>query len=57
MNRVGHAGKGESVWLGWFLHTILWEFSRLADARGQHERAKMWRLHVSSLKASLEREA
>ena len=23
MNRVGHLGKGESVWLGWFLHTTL----------------------------------
>ena len=23
MNRVGQKGKGESVWLGWFLHTIL----------------------------------
>ena len=23
MNRVGSAGNGESVWLGWFLHTIL----------------------------------
>ncbi len=57
MNRVGHAGKGESVWLGWFLHTILWEFARLADARGEHQRAEMWRLHVSALKAALEREA
>ena len=57
MNRVGSAGKGESVWLGWFLHTNLWEFARLADARGEHQRAEMWRLHVSALKASLEREA
>jgi cyclic beta-1,2-glucan synthetase len=57
MNRVGAAGKGESVWLGWFLHTNLWEFARLADARGEHQRAEMWRLHVSALKASLEREA
>ena len=57
MNRVGSSGKGESVWLGWFLHTILWEFARLADVRGEHQRAEMWRLHVSSLKASLEREA
>ncbi len=57
MNRVGSAGKGESVWLGWFLHTILWEFARLADARGERRRAEMWRLHVSALKASLEREA
>jgi cyclic beta-1,2-glucan synthetase len=57
MNRVGSAGKGESVWLGWFLHTILWEFARVADARGEHQRAEIWRLHVSALKASLEREA
>ncbi len=57
MNRVGSAGKGESVWLGWFLHTTLWEFARLADLRGEHQRAEMWRLHVSALKASLEREA
>jgi cyclic beta-1,2-glucan synthetase len=23
MNRVGHQGKGESVWLGWFLYMTL----------------------------------
>jgi len=57
MNRVGAAGKGESVWLGWFLHTNLWEFARLADARGDHQRAEMWRLHVSALKAALELKA
>ena len=57
MNRVGQAGRGESVWLGWFLHTILWEFSKIADARGEFERAETWRLHVSALKAALEREA
>ena len=56
MNRVGEHGKGESVWLGWFLHTILWEFAKIADARGEHGRAEAWRLHVSALKAALERE-
>ena len=56
MNRVGEHGKGESVWLGWFLHTILWEFAKIADARGEHDRAEAWRLHVSALKAALERE-
>ncbi len=30
MNRVGELGKGESVWLGWFLHTNLWEFAKIA---------------------------
>ncbi|HEY7038272.1 MAG TPA: glucoamylase family protein [Methylomirabilota bacterium] len=54
MNRVGHEGRGESVWLGWFLHTTLWEFARLADARGEHPRAAAWRDHVRALKASLE---
>jgi cyclic beta-1,2-glucan synthetase len=56
MNRVGQDGKGESVWLGWFLHTILWEFAKIADARGEGKRAEVWRLHVSALKAALERE-
>ena len=57
MNRVGSAGKGESVWLGWFLHTNLWEFARLADLRGEHQRAETWRLHVSALKAAIELKA
>ena len=56
MNRVGEQGKGESVWLAWFLHTILWEFAKIADSRGEHNRAENWRLHVSALKAALERE-
>ena len=55
MNRVGQEGKGESVWLGWFLHTILWEFAKVADARREPKRAETWRLHVSALKAALER--
>src|SRR5208337_309869 len=38
MNRVGQDGQGESVWLGWFLHSILWEFAKIADARGDHKR-------------------
>jgi cyclic beta-1,2-glucan synthetase len=56
MSRVGQGGKGESVWLGWFLHTILWEFAKVADARAESKRAETWRLHVSALKAALERD-
>jgi cyclic beta-1,2-glucan synthetase len=56
MNRVGQDGKGESIWLGWFLHSVLWEFAKIADARGERKRAETWRLHVSALKAALERE-
>jgi cyclic beta-1,2-glucan synthetase len=57
MNRVGHEGRGESVWLGWFLHATLCGFARLADARGEHARANAWREHVRALKASLEQHA
>ena len=39
MNRVGHEGRGESVWLGWFLHTVLAAFAPIAEARGDHDRA------------------
>jgi len=54
MNRVGHDGRGESVWLGWFLHTTLWELARLAEARGESARAETWRAHVRDLQAALE---
>jgi len=57
MNRVGHEGRGESVWLGWFLLVNLREFARIADLRTEGERAARWRMRAASLQASLEREA
>jgi cyclic beta-1,2-glucan synthetase len=33
MNRVGGEGRGESVWLGWFLITTLRSFAGVADER------------------------
>ena len=39
MNRVGANGKGESVWLAWFLHTNLTSWASLAAARGENARA------------------
>ncbi len=55
MNRVGHEGKGESIWVALFLHTSLWEFAKLAEVRGETSRAEKWRLHVGELKAAIER--
>nr|WP_256734806.1 glucoamylase family protein [Variovorax sp. dw_954] len=43
MNRVGSEGKGESVWLAWFLCAVVERYAPLADARGEHERASRWR--------------
>lgn len=54
MNRVGPEGKGESIWLAWFLHATLWEFAKIAESRGDSKRAEKWRLHVGDLKAAVE---
>jgi len=40
MNRVGHQGSGESVWLGFFLHDVLDSFAKLAQRRGDHAYAE-----------------
>ena len=57
MNRVGCEGRGESVWLGWFLLANLKEFAGIADLHAEAERAVRWRRGTASLEASLEREA
>jgi cyclic beta-1,2-glucan synthetase len=56
MNRVGEAGRGESVWLGWFLHAALSAFAPLAEARGETRRAAVWRAHAEALRTALENE-
>ncbi len=40
MNRVGVEGRGESVWLAWFLVATLRGFSAHAEARGNGEAAE-----------------
>ena len=50
MNRVGEGGKGESVWLGWFLHATLSAFAPLAEARGESARAATWQRHAAALR-------
>ena len=54
MNRVGEAGRGESVWLGWFLHAALTAFAPLAEARGDTAHAESWRAHAALLVTGLE---
>jgi cyclic beta-1,2-glucan synthetase len=54
MNRVGHGGKGESVWVGWFLYNTLDWFAPFCDARKDKRRAKKYRAHMEKLKAALE---
>ncbi len=57
MNRVGIAGRGESVWLAWFLHAALLRFAPIAEARGAAEAATAWRKHAFAVQQAIEREA
>jgi cyclic beta-1,2-glucan synthetase len=52
MNRVGHGGRGESVWLDWFLLVNLRAFVPIADLRGEEERAGSWRGTAAALEKS-----
>jgi cyclic beta-1,2-glucan synthetase len=54
MNRVGEMGRGESVWLGWFLHATLVAFAPLAKARDQHTRESQWLTHAAALQNALD---
>ena len=54
MNRVGHEGQGESVWLAWFLCRVVAEFSPLARARGDEPRARRWQSAAEGWRAALQ---
>jgi cyclic beta-1,2-glucan synthetase len=54
MNRVGHAGRGESTWLGFFVHSVLTQFAELCDARNDGARAKRYRNQARRLGSQLE---
>jgi cellobiose phosphorylase len=57
MNKVGAGGKGESVWNGWFVQTVLKAFAELAEQRGDAERAAWCRKRAEGLRAALEAHA
>ena len=57
MNRVGHLGKGESVWVAWFLHATLKSFVPLAMDRGDVARAEIWLEHAEKLRSTIEEKA
>ena len=53
-NRVGELGRGESVWLGWFVHATLLRFAPLARERSATLRALRWQEHAEGLRTALE---
>ncbi len=57
MNRIGNEGRGESVWLGFFLFTVLHRFARLAEANDDPHFAERCRTAAAELEKNLEAHA
>jgi cyclic beta-1,2-glucan synthetase len=53
MNRIGRGGRGESVWVGFFLYAILGAFAPLCAQRGDTPRATRYRGHRDRLRITL----
>jgi cyclic beta-1,2-glucan synthetase len=54
MNRVGHEGRGESTWLGFFIYSILADFIPFCDRRGFGSVATRYRETSRQLATRLE---
>jgi cellobiose phosphorylase len=54
MNMVGREGKGESVWLAFFMCEVLGRFSRLAQARGDLDFSTQCESEADRLRLSIE---
>ncbi len=54
MNRVGYQGRGESVWLGWFLVVVLNEFASICSLHDRGDLADRYRNEARWLSGMLE---
>lgn len=57
MNRLGIGGKGESVWLGWFLIRILKDFAALCEKENDADRAARYRAFAKKIAAAIDANA
>ena len=56
MNLVGAQGKGESIWLGFFLYEVLMRFTTLARMRGDAAIAERCQREAAQLRQNIERD-
>ena len=55
MNLVGVKGRGESTWLGFFLHSVLTTFAPICDRRDDRVRGDRYRQEALRLAGALDR--
>jgi cellobiose phosphorylase len=54
MNMVGKKGKGESVWLGFFLYEVLMQFTKVAGAQGDIQFVERCQREASIVRQNIE---
>ncbi len=54
MNRIGPEGRGESVWLAWFLFDVLHGFAELCDERCEGSASHEYRAQAETWRAAAE---
>jgi cyclic beta-1,2-glucan synthetase len=54
MSRIGAEGRGESVWLGWFLCATMDRFASLSARRNDNIQASKWRARAALLRSRIE---
>ncbi|HSL42234.1 MAG TPA: glucoamylase family protein [Anaerolineales bacterium] len=57
MNRVGIHGRGESIWLGWFLIRTLNDFAEICELKDDHTQAAEFRAKIADIQKAVERHA
>jgi len=57
LNQIGIEGRGESVWLGWFLHTALTDYAEICVLVGEAEQAATYQQKAEKLRQTLEAQA
>ncbi|NTU82069.1 MAG: hypothetical protein HGA45_22270, partial [Chloroflexales bacterium] len=53
MNRLGIRGRGQSVWLGWFLYATLVRFAPICERMGDRAQARGHQQRARALRAAL----
>ena len=54
LNRIGIDGKGESVWLGWFICATLTRFAELCERLGRADEAAGYRARAAQFGSAIE---
>lgn len=56
MNKVGEEGRGESVWMGFFLYEVLMKFSEIARVKSDMSFSELCKKEAIQLQRSIERD-